>query len=336
VLGNLRFRVVTAVFTLVGGLSIAGTAHAVPANIAVPITVTTSANGGAQTFVKVKVGNSAALPVLLDTGSSGLHIFANKVPTGAGSGVSVTSTPANITYAGGHRFVGVVANAKVTIGSAQTSRSVPVALVNTASCIPSKPTCPAQGGIAGMERHGIDGVLGIGLSTSKGPVASPILGMAGSLGTRWSIHLGATSGTLLLGASLRVSRTATIPMRRTGSFESHPLWADNALRLCIHVSNVSTCAPSLFDTGTEAMQLQGPTFAGLPTVLGTRVASGLLLTFALPGASKSFWSFTTGSSRSKNLVVLRDGGTFVNLGVQGYCTFTVSYDDTNGVVILSR
>jgi hypothetical protein len=335
VLGTIRSGVILAVVALVATL--ASPAQATPSNIAVPITVTTSPNGGAQTFVKVKVGTSAAVPVILDTGSSGLHIFANKVPTGAGSGVTVSTTPANITYSGGHRLVGVVANAKVQIGSAQTSRAIPFALVSDAYCIPSKPTCPAQGGIAGMERHGIDGVLGIGLSTSKGPVASPILGMPGTLGTRWSIHLSAHSGTLLLGATLPATRSATIPMKRTGTFEAHALWADNALRLCPHIGNVSTCAPALFDTGTEAMQLQGPKFAALPTAGGTRVASGLPVTFTLPNATKSFWSFTTGTTRSKNLIVLRpDENTFVNLGVQGYFTFTITYDDTAGVVVLSR
>ncbi len=339
-LGNLRTRALVGVVALVGSaattVGIVQTAHATAATIAVPITVTTQPNGGLQTIVNVRVGNSPALPVILDTGSSGLHIFADKVPTGTGSGVNVTSTPANITYAGGHRFVGVVANAKVQLGSAPTSHAVPVALVKNASCIPSKPTCPARDGIAGMERKGIDGILGIGLSTSKGPVASPILGLAGSLGTRWSIHLGSRSGTLLLGAPLpaAANRAATIPMKRTGTFEGHALWADSALRLCVHAGNVATCAPSLFDTGTAAMQLQGPRFAALPTSNGTQLVSGLPVTFTLPGATKNFWSFTTGATRSKNLVVLRAGtGNFVNLGVQGYVVFTMSYDDSAGAVV---
>ena len=138
---------------------------------------------------------SNPVPVILDTGSSGLHIFATAVDTTPGARVSVTSEKSNITYAGGHRFTGVVASAVITIGTQATATPVPFSLVNNASCIASKPTCAAAGGVAGFEaKTGADGILGIGMQSSQGPVTSPILAMPGTLGQSWSVHLGGTTG----------------------------------------------------------------------------------------------------------------------------------------------
>ncbi len=101
----------------VGGTSAASATAPLSATVPVTVLDGQGSTQGARPTVEVRVGNSNPVPVLLDTGSSGLHIFDTAVNTGAGSGVTLTSKPANITYAGGHRFTGVVANAVVTIGS---------------------------------------------------------------------------------------------------------------------------------------------------------------------------------------------------------------------------
>jgi hypothetical protein len=212
--------------------------HSVPLDI-----VAAGADGGAQVMVRVRVGKlSSAVPVILDTGSSGLQIFADAVNTKPGSGVTVTSTRSGITYSGGHHFIGHVADATVTIGSLSTRNRIPVSLVLGAVCIPSKPTCPAQHGIPGFEQQGVFGILGIGLATSRGPVASPLLGM-GALGNSWSIHLHGVSGTLVVGAAVPspARRVATIAMRRTGTWNGHALWADAALDLCTTAGSVTAC-----------------------------------------------------------------------------------------------
>lgn len=335
-----RIGVATVVIAAVAAIAVSS-ASAVPAAVAIPVTVLGGQGlpGGIQPLVQVRVGRSPRVSVILDTGSSGLHIFANAVATGPASGVTVTSAPANITYAGGHRFIGVVAAATITIGAQPTAHATPFALVQHAVCIPSKPTCPAAGGISGFERQGIYGILGIGTATSKGPVASPILDMPGSLGRTWSLHLAGKGGTLVLGADVPSpsSSVATIPMRRTGSWGAHALWADDALRLCTTVGTVEDCTPTLFDSGTAAFQLWGPTFEHVPKSSPTRVTSGTPVALSLHGARVPFWSFVAGSARSKDLVVVRGGtGPFVNVGVQGYFDFTITYDDVTGVVVLSH
>jgi Protein of unknown function (DUF3443) len=316
-------------------------AVAKPSPSKVPITILGGQGtlAGARPTVEVKVGNSSPVPVLLDTGSSGLHLFGSAIPTGPGSGVTLTSEPANITYSGGHRFVGVVATAVVTLGAAATSVPVRFADVERAFCIAGKPTCPAAGGIPGFEAMGVDGILGIGTQSSGGDLVSPIFGLPGSLGSTWSIHLTASSGTLILGARLPTGRSVTtVPMRPVGSSVTPALWADSRLPLCLSVGAVDQCVHGLFDSGTYTMQISGAELSRAPTTTGSdHVIVGTPVAVTLGGSANPFWSFTAGATKSKDLVTVRAGrGGFVNSGVQVFYDFTVTYDDTSGQIRLSH
>jgi hypothetical protein len=327
-------------FGSVGGTSAASATAPVPATVPVTILGGQGSTQGARPTVEVRVGNSNPVPVILDTGSSGLHIFDTAVSTGTGSGVTLTSQPANITYAGGHRFTGVVANAVVTIGSYATKMPVSLAYVEQALCIPSKPTCPASGGIPGFEQSGVYGILGIGTQSSGGGITSPILGMPRSLAKRWSLHLAGGSGTLTLGARLPARRSATtIQMRGIGSSSTgSALWADSSLPLCLTVGQNSECVPGLFDSGTYTMQISGPVLDQTPTVTGTdHVVGGTPVTVTLSGANTPFWTFVAGTSKSADLVTVKTGqGPFVNTGVQGFFDFTITYNDVTGQILLSQ
>jgi hypothetical protein len=277
--------------------------------------------------------------VLLDTGSSGLHIFDTAVATGPSSGVTLTSQPADITYSGGHRFIGVVANAVVTIGSTATKSAVPFAYVEQAFCIASQPTCPASGGIPGYEQSGTYGILGIGTQSSGGGITSPILGMPGALGKKWSLHLSGTTGALTLGAHLHARRSiATIQMTQTGASAGKALWADSSLPLCVSVGRASECVPGLFDSGTYTMQISGPALDQAPTTPGTdQVEVGTPVAVALNGAAAPSWTFAAGSTKSEDLLTVKtDRGPFVNTGVQAFYDFTISYDDVTGRILLSQ
>jgi hypothetical protein len=323
----------------VGGTSAASATTRQPAIVPVTVLGGQGSTQGARPTVEVRVGNSNPVPVLLDTGSSGLHIFDTAVSTGAGSGVTLTSQPANITYAGGHRFTGVVANAVVSIGSYATKIPVSLAYVERAFCISSKPTCPASGGIAGFEASGAYGILGIGTQSSNGGVTSPILGMPGRFGKKWSLHLTGRSGALTLGARLPARRSATaIQMRQIASSTGHTLWADSSLPLCLNVGQNDECVSGLFDSGTYTMQISGPTLDHAPTITGTdHVVSGTPVSVSLAGAKAPFWTFVSGSTKSADLVTVRSGeGPFVNTGVQAFYDFTVTYNDTTGQILLSK
>jgi len=310
------------------------------APVSVPIAVVGGQGepGGASPTVQISVGGWGPLRVVLDTGSSGLHVFAGAV--NAGSGVTVTSQASNITYSGGYRFKGVVASAVVQLGAAKTTGPVSFALVQSASCIATKPDCPAASGIEGFESdRGVDGILGIGMQGSAGGVTSPILGMAGPLGRRWSVHLDGSSGQLVLGARVIGSGepVARFQLQPDGTSDGHPLWADNRIPLCVSAGSTDACVPALFDSGTPEVQISGSPLTQVPIVPGTsQVVSGTPITVA-SGGEPPFWSFLTGSEKSADLVrVISDQGPFFNSGVQAFYDFTITYNAKKGHMTLTR
>jgi hypothetical protein len=257
----------------------------------------------------------------------------------AGSGVTVTDQASNITYSGGYRFKGVVASAVIQFGGAMTTGPVSFALVQSASCIVSKPDCPAAGGIQEFESDkGVDGILGIGMQSSEGGVTNPILGMAGRLGRKWSLHLDGSSGQLVLGARVIGSGrpVARFQLQPDGTSGGHPLWSDSQIPLCVSAGSIDACVPALFDSGTPSTQISGSPFDQVPTVPGTtQVVSGTQFTVASSGESP-FWSFVAGSDKSADLVrVISGKGPFFNSGVQAFYDFTITYDALKGHVTLT-
>jgi PE-PGRS family protein with aspartyl peptidase-like domain/uncharacterized protein DUF3443 len=287
--------------------------------------------------VQITVGGWGPIPVVVDTGSSGLHVFTGAVDPG--SGVTVSSQTSDITYSGGYRFKGVVASAVVRLGGATTTGPVPFALVQSASCIASKPDCAAAGGIQGFESdRGVEGILGVGMQTSEGGVTSPILDMPGRLGKKWSLHLDGSSGRLVLGARVIGSGdpVARFQLQQEGTSDGHALWADSRIPLCVSAGSIDACVPGLFDSGTPAAQISGAPLDQVPTVPGTtQVVPGTHFTVASDGESP-FWSFVTGSEKSADLVrVVTGQGPFFNSGVQAFYDFTITYDTRKGHVTLT-
>jgi len=311
-----------------------------PSSLSVPVSVLGGQGdpGGATPTVQIFVGDWGPIRVSLDTGSSGLHVFAGAV--NAGAGVTVSDQSSNISYAGGFRFQGVVASAVIKIGAATTTGPVPFALVQSASCTASKPDCAAADGIQGYEtRQGVDGILGIGMQSSQGGVASPILGMGGPLGKRWSLHLEGSSGHLVLGARVRNSGEliARFQLQPDGTSGGHPLWADSQIPLCVTVASIHACVPALFDSGTPSVQISGTVLDQAPTAPGTsQVASGTPITAGVSG-QPPFWSFTAGSEKSADLVLVKSDRPhpFLNSGVQAFYDFTITYNAKKGHVTLT-
>jgi hypothetical protein len=293
---------------------------------------------GARPVVSVRVGTSAPVPLLLDTGSTGLQIFAAVVKTGAGSGVTLTTRPEQITYSGGHRLSGVVATATVAIGAQATAAPVAFGYVQNAVCIPSKPTCPVAGGIAAAMARGFYGILGIGMKRGPSGLASPILGMPAALAQSWSLHLSGRTGSLVLGAALphASSKEVTVPLVTQGTVGTNRFWNDT-VHLCVLAGPVGACSPGLFDSGTYTVQLSQARWAGVPVYSGTTIVkAGTPIAIGILGASSAFWKFTAGLTKSADMVTLRpEVNPFVNTGVQTYYTFTIIYDDVNGVIGLA-
>jgi hypothetical protein len=319
-----------------GGISRASGLASHPVAVSVQVIGGQGTVQGAHPTVEVRVGNSAPVPVLLDTGSSGLRLFDTAVKSGPNSGVAISNVPSNITYAGGHRFTGVLATAFIRVGGQRTMQPVQFGLVQQVSCVPTKPKCPVAQGMSGFEKVGGFGILGIGTQSSGGGIVSPLLGMPGNLSDSWSLHLRAMAGQLILGASPPRSSlvVATLPMKQIGSAGGHPLWGDDRLPLCLTIGTASGCAPGLLDSGTYTMQVYGQPFAQVPTT-ARRVTSGVPVSVTVAGAPHPFWQFPAGTTKSDDLVTIRGSNRlFVNCGVQTFYDFTVTYNDLQGTVLL--
>jgi hypothetical protein len=228
----------------------------------------------------------------------------------------------------------------IRIGRQATATSVPFGLVQHAFCIPSKPACDAAPGVTRPMTDGAYGILGIGLSTNRRGLFSPILAMKGQLGRTWSLHFHSRSGALVLGASIpsRSRAAATVPMRSQGTSGGHSAWADARLSLCDTVGAVHACVPGLFDSGTFTTQLWGQPLNTAATQPGTkRVLSGTPVAVSLPGATKPFWSYRAGVTKSKDTLTVERGrrAPFVNYGVQAFYAFTIAYDETHGTITLA-
>src|SRR5436190_19424102 len=100
---HLPLALVTATVLLAAPVAAAHAGPKPSGPVSVPITIVGGQGSaiGARPTVYVRVGNSKPVPVLLDTGSTGLQLYAPAVNTNPGGEVTVTSQRDSITYSGG-------------------------------------------------------------------------------------------------------------------------------------------------------------------------------------------------------------------------------------------
>ena len=169
-------------------------------------------------------------------------------------------------------------------------------------------------------------------------MTSPILAMPGSLGENWSVHLSGATGTLVLGAQAQRSAATVVifQMKPLGAVGGRTLWNDSALPFCTTIGTTQACTPGLFDTGTPSFQVSGPVLGALPTTGASgQVQGGLAVSVVQKGAPTPFWTFTTGTAKSQDLVRIKTGlGPYVNTGVQAFYAFTIHYDELQGTISL--
>ena len=296
--------------------------------------------------ITVRVGNDAPIHVVLDTGSVGLRVFSNLVPTGVGKGIHITGQPVSIEYADGTQFSGPISQALVHIGKLTTTTVVPFQFVQSVMCDPTIPDCPASGGATSLEAEGIDGIMGIGLSGPYpgDPTTNPLLLLPAPYRNSWSIAMrggGRTlpaPGTLILGAADPSGPAADFSLQQQGaSVDGRPIWNDQ-FNLCWTVGGLSSCELSVFDSGSDLTILGGSGFASVSTDDPGQIATldtGTSVQVSQEVNGNPLWSFTSGGGAMQTVIVEPDGDNWVNSGVQAFYSFTVTYDEVNGAIFLS-
>lgn len=296
--------------------------------------------------ITISVGNDRPIHVVLDTGSVGLRVFGSLVPTGVGRGIHVTNQPDSIEYVDGTQLSGPVSDAVIHIGKLTTATPVPFQLVQSVTCDPLNPDCPASGGAPELESIGVDGIMGIGMSGSypNDPTTNPLLSLAAPYRNSWSIAMqggGRTlpaPGTLILGAQNPTTPTAEFGLQQQGA-SSHglPTWNDQ-FNLCWTVGGISSCELSVFDSGSDLTILGGTGFANVSTDAPGEIANlstGTSVQASQEVESSTLWSFSAGGGAMQTVLVEPSGADWVNSGVQAFYSFTVTYNELSGSIFLS-
>lgn len=209
------------------------------------VTVPLSLEGaGPRLVARVEIGG-AVLRVLVDTGSSGLRVPAARVPPGA---VAVSGPAQPYGYASGLRLTGRLARGPVRLGPA-SGAAVPLELVDTTSCAPTRPDCGAATGAMGGR---LDGILGIGPQAGS-DLRNPLWSF-GPIGRAFALHAdpGGTS-TLTLGAPADGFVLAPLSAGgRPPAADGPPAWQPR-VPMCVGgpiLPAGPVCQPTMFDTGT--------------------------------------------------------------------------------------
>jgi Protein of unknown function (DUF3443) len=295
--------------------------------------------------VEVEVGSSS-LNVQLDTGSSGLRIVSGAVPESAFD--HLTTTTVTYSYHSGLIIDGVVAYANVAIGSLRTPAPIPVMLIQSASCMPTKPDCGAQGvPLSDLTLFGpYKAILGVGMRSNilAGKVGSPIPQLAGEPAfVVMAPSYGGTSGILRLapGASeVATFKSYTLPLLEGGAPLANGVAAYDdrfGLPACVddETSGVDYCVPAELDTGNPPTYIEWPPHGDAAT---TELSPGdkVDVTIGPSSAPLEQYDFTVGATPTAGIdeVVVESatGAGFMNLGTVVFFHYDVYFDPTRGVV----
>jgi hypothetical protein len=296
-------------------------------------------------LVYVRVGNGPRVPVMLDTGSTGLWIFRAGLDLHRGGGVTLSGRPAESIYQGGTLREGEFATAKVTIGGLTTRRAVRIGVIERMGCSADRPHC-GKNDLSLTE--GVYGLLGVSLRQIRDGLENPLLALPAPYASGWSIGLGSPSPARTLGAQPPKNPTLALSFP-LDSTQSGGGFDDTGGQLCWHFEAANPCLPTLFDSGSPAIFWFGP-FS--PAGVAERgVSPGSVVSLAANGSNHPFWRFIAGGNFSRSAIIREPVDplthfageapsaamrqvSFVNTGIQAFYAFTVTYDAVHGRLYL--
>ncbi|MEY9862636.1 hypothetical protein ABH935_008284 [Catenulispora sp. GAS73] len=249
--------------------------------------------------VTVEIGGVQLL-MLLDTGSTGIRVAADKIPSGA---VTVTGPAAAYGYGSGIQLHGDQADADVVMNGYHTG-PLPIELVRWTDCFADKPDCPAAHGAKPAMFGGVlDGIMGVSPEEISGLV-NPLWALhdaaGGPIGRQFAVSYDPSqvSGEIQLNVPAAGYGLAQLPRTPAGSHRhvrsallpaAPPSWNPRAVQTCVEGGALAKhCGPAMFDTGTPEFALNVP---GGPA--GTWLAGRSLVV----GVPEAGWSaaYSTGS-----------------------------------------
>jgi len=314
-----RFSATAAAIGLVGGVLAASPVGAATAATAAarPVPLGPAAGSGSIPYsvadpdtaprpvVTVAIGGVQLL-MLLDTGSTGIRVAADKIPSGA---VTVTGPAAAYGYGSGIQLHGDQADADVVMNGYHTG-PLPIELVRWTDCFADKPDCPAAHGAKPAMFGGVlDGIMGVSPEEISGLV-NPLWALhdaAGNhIGRQFAVSYDPSqvSGEIQLNVPAAGYGLARLPRTPAGSHRhvrsallpaAPPSWNPRAVQTCVEGAALAkTCGPAMFDTGTPEFALNVP---GGPA--GTWPAGRSLLV----GVPEAGWTAAYGTGAGTGVTV---------------------------------
>ena len=328
------------------GPTISAPPQTLGAPVSIPIVVHGTADGGLRPIVDVSVAGGKPVPVLLDTGSTGLDILASAAGSDRLTRLSQIGPQA---YVDGTRYERTLAEAPVAFGptgSVRTGAPIEVALIDSVDCVPTQPNCPGRSGADGLIGRGLYGTLGVSLTPSNrsdaADISSPLLQIPGG-GSAFRVGFSSqTTGSITVGSATGSAGETTViplapatPSRSSGQVNRG--WNVASAVVCWTIGSASPrCGPTTFDTGSPTPALDA---SGFPATFlssdGRTFAPGLRVSVSAPG-QPAFWTFVTGSAPDGTLFTRSPSPTLIaTTGSAFYLAGSVTYDAVDGRLLIT-
>lgn len=289
----------------------------------IPVTmIDTPGRSGSSGIIPLRMGNSAPIMVMVDTGSVGLRLWS------APKAVAAKATTRIQTPLDGSVIPARLGTSRITLGGLTTTAAVPFALINSSSAY-----------VGEWQRAGVSGVLGIGIGapSGTGDLTNPLMSLPGRFGQRWSMHFAAT-GSLILGARPPADAQMHFPLPTAGvDANGAPLWNDKAAPGCWKFGlTPERCVPTNFDSGFTVMRIKGDGFGRIPTTAANQLKPGTRVDLSAGSSAFVGDTFLAGNTDSRNFArVIAKGKPSVNTGNAYFFRHTVSYNALTGDIYLS-
>jgi hypothetical protein len=315
-------------FVTANGLLAIAQGNVGPSAVNVPLTmVKYGSTGTYKADLEVGVGKLCRLPIVFDTGSTGLVLFAVPHVGDPSSGTRCTRQPFSVTYGNPGRitYSGVVCSGKVDVGGLTTARRVPFALLTSASCPPTNPGCtlttPQQ-----LYRDGDYGIFGASLALGE-TIPNPLRVLPGSYGQRFAVRVTPTAGELVLGGPY--FKGVVFPLVPEGSGALGIAGYRSGYE-CVVVNGSASevCAETVYDTGNGVPFFYA--YIRALSVMDGYVSPGTNIGFTPPYGSPVAAAATLVASNTFagqfRVEPNEDQVPLINVGIQGFLGHEVGFD----------
>lgn len=303
--------------------------------VSVPIRTVDSPRGGQNGTLLMRVGNSAPIRVIIDTGFSGLVTFPGAWDRRP-SGVRIGDQRMSVDPTGFDRLRGLRGSAPMTFNGVTTTTRVPFLAMTKDNAL-----------IRRWTQQGVYGLLGIGTKGAGIPgTMNPLSTLPGVLGLRWSLHFQRTAsqragrpGELILGAEPPVESVMSLAMPYLGQDPNGALlWDDQSIPGCWQFGRrMEVCVPTKLDSAFNVTRVYGKRYGRLPTNGSGNLRTGTSVDFAEPGSAFAGIRYRAGNRPSRNLTrVIDRGRARVVVGNALYFDNTVTYNTITGKVYISE